>query len=145
MKNFNGTLTAMALALLAGSAQAQVSGDVVRIGVLTEFAGVYSHLAGKGSVEAVKMAVKDFGGTVLGKPIEVVEADHQNQADLGAAKAREWFDVGGVDMITEFNNSGVAGGQSDRGRKTQDRHRQRILRSGAHQRGLHAVHDPLCL
>lgn len=114
MKLFNTSLTAVGLVLAASAAQVQsvqaqsVSDDVVRIGVLTEFTGVYSHLAGRGSVEAVKMAVADFGGTVLGKPVEVVEADHQNQADIGAAKAREWFDVGGVDMITELNNSGVA-------------------------------------
>jgi len=54
------------------------------------------------------MAVEDFGGKVLGKPIEVIFADHQNKADIGANKAREWFDTGGVDMINDLNNSGVA-------------------------------------
>lgn len=96
-------------ALAQTSAQpGAISGDVVRIGVLTDMSGVYTDLAGKGSVEAVKMAVEDFGGKVLGKPIEVIFADHQNKADIGANKAREWFDTGGVDMINDLNNSGVA-------------------------------------
>jgi branched-chain amino acid transport system substrate-binding protein len=94
-----------------GSAQAQsgtLSNDVVRIGVLTDISGVYADISGKGSVEAVKMAVEDFGGKMFGKNIEVVFADHQNKADVGAAKAREWFDTGGVDMINDLANSGVA-------------------------------------
>jgi branched-chain amino acid transport system substrate-binding protein len=96
-------------ALAQTSAQpGAISGDVVRIGVLTDMSGIYTDLAGKGSVEAVKMAVEDFGGKVLGKPIEVIFADHQNKADIGANKAREWFDTGGVDMINDLNNSGVA-------------------------------------
>jgi len=103
---------AIASALALGPAAAQTSGrlsnDVVRIGVLTDLAGVYADISGKGAVEAVKMAVEDFGGTMFGKPIEVVAADHQNKADIGAAKAREWFDIGGVDMINDLANSGVA-------------------------------------
>jgi branched-chain amino acid transport system substrate-binding protein len=94
-----------------GSAQAQsgtLSNDVVRIGVLTDISGVYADISGKGAVEAVKMAVEDFGGKMFGKNIEVVFADHQNKADVGAAKAREWFDTGGVDMINDLANSGVA-------------------------------------
>lgn len=86
----------------------RLSGDVLRIGVLTDISGVYADISGKGAVEAVKMAVEDFGGTLFGKPIEVVFADHQNKADVGAAKAREWFDAGGVDMINDLANSGVA-------------------------------------
>jgi branched-chain amino acid transport system substrate-binding protein len=94
-----------------GGAQAQsgtLSNDVVRIGVLTDISGVYADISGKGAVEAVKMAVEDFGGKMFGKNIEVVFADHQNKADVGAAKAREWFDTGGVDMINDLANSGVA-------------------------------------
>jgi branched-chain amino acid transport system substrate-binding protein len=90
------------------TASAQVSGDVVRIGVLADMSGIYSDLSGKGAVEAVKMAVEDFGGTVLGKKIDVIFADHLNKPDVGAAKAREWFDTGGVDMINDLANSGVA-------------------------------------
>lgn len=96
------------LALTATETSAQVSGDVVRIGVLADMSGIYSDLSGKGAVEAVKMAAEDFGGTVLGKKIEVVAADHLNKPDIGAAKAREWFDTGGVDMINDLANSGVA-------------------------------------
>jgi len=92
----------------AGAQTSKLSGDVVRIGVLTDMSGIYADLSGKGGVEAVKMAVEDFGGKVLGKPIEVIFADHTNKADVGAAKAREWFDAGGVDMITDLSNSGVA-------------------------------------
>ncbi len=105
---------ASAIAVLSaslGAAQAQTTGtlsnDVLRIGVLTDISGVYADISGKGAVEAVKMAVEDFGGKMFGKNIEVVSADHQNKADVGAAKAREWYD-GGVDMINDLANSGVA-------------------------------------
>ncbi len=102
---------ASAIAVLSasiGAAQAQtLSNDVLRIGVLTDISGVYADISGKGAVEAVKMAVEDFGGKMFGKNIEVVSADHQNKADVGAAKAREWYD-GGVDMINDLANSGVA-------------------------------------
>ncbi len=94
-----------------GSVQAQsgtLSNDVLRIGVLTDISGVYADISGKGAVEAVKMAVEDFGGKMFGKNIDVVSADHQNKADVGAAKAREWFDTGGVDLINDLANSGVA-------------------------------------
>jgi branched-chain amino acid transport system substrate-binding protein len=94
-----------------GGVQAQsgtLSNDVLRIGVLTDVSGVYADISGKGAVEAVKMAVEDFGGKMFGKNIDVVFADHQNKADVGAAKAREWFDTGGVDMINDLANSGVA-------------------------------------
>jgi branched-chain amino acid transport system substrate-binding protein len=103
-----------AIALLAGALQpvtAQpkgVSDDVVRIGVLVDMAGPYSVGSGMGAVRAVEMAIKDFGGKVLGKPIEVVYADHQNKPDIGATKAREWFDTGKVDMVIDVVNSAVA-------------------------------------
>jgi branched-chain amino acid transport system substrate-binding protein len=84
-----------------------ISGDVVRIGVLTDMSGLYSDLGGQGSVEAAKMAVADFGGKVMGKNIDVIGADHQNKADVGANKAREWYDTQGVDMITDILNSAV--------------------------------------
>ncbi|MES2686128.1 MAG: ABC transporter substrate-binding protein [Pseudomonadota bacterium] len=86
----------------------KLSNDVLRIGVLTDISGVYADISGKGAVEAVKMAVEDFGGKMFGKPIDVVFADHQNKADVGAAKAREWYDSGNVDMINDLANSGVA-------------------------------------
>lgn len=96
------------LAFGASAASAQISDDVVRIGVLADMSGIYSDLSGKGAVEAVKMAAEDFGGSVLGKKIDVVFADHLNKPDIGAAKAREWFDSGKVDMINDLANSGVA-------------------------------------
>ena len=92
----------------AAAKAGSVSGDVVKIGVLTDLSGLYSDLGGLGSVEAARMAVQDFGGKVLGKSIEIVSADHQNKADVGSNKAREWFDREGVDMITDALNSGVA-------------------------------------
>ncbi|EKS31924.1 ABC transporter substrate-binding protein [Afipia clevelandensis] len=105
--------TALALAAsvaLAGSAFAQdrISDDVVRIGVMTDMSGQFSHESGEGSVTAVKMAVEDFGGTVLGKKIEVIVADHQNRNEVAIAKAREWYDVGKVDMIANLINSSIA-------------------------------------
>ncbi len=101
-------VAAAVLAFNVLPASAQISGDVVRIGVLTDMSGIFADLSGKGAVEAVRMAVEDFGGTVLGKKVDVVFADHLNKADVGAAKAREWFDTGGVDMINDLANSGVA-------------------------------------
>jgi branched-chain amino acid transport system substrate-binding protein len=104
-------LGAAFLAMTAAYAQqakpGAISGDVVKVGVLTDMSGLYSDLGGQGSVEAAKMAVADFGGKVLGKNIEIIGADHQNKADVGAQKAREWFDQQGVDMITDALNSAV--------------------------------------
>ncbi|MFZ6848900.1 ABC transporter substrate-binding protein [Undibacterium sp. RuRC25W] len=97
----------MACAGFAGSAAAQVSGDVVKIGFISDLSGVYSDIDGKGGIEAIKMAIADFGGTVLGKKIELVSADHQNKADIAASKAREWFDRDGVDMLIGGTNSGT--------------------------------------
>ncbi|MEP9349147.1 ABC transporter substrate-binding protein [Xanthobacter sp. KR7-225] len=105
-------LTCAALAVPFG-AQAQapaggISKDVVKIGVLTDMSGQFSHEAGEGAVTAVKMAVEDFGGKVLGKPVEVIVADHQNKTEVAVAKAKEWFDVDNVDMIANLINSAVA-------------------------------------
>jgi len=86
----------------------KISGEVVKIGVLSDMSGVYSDIGGKGSVVAAQMAVDSFGGKVLGKSVEVVSADHLNKADVGANKAREWFDTQGVDLIVDVPNSGVA-------------------------------------
>ncbi|HJV82595.1 ABC transporter substrate-binding protein [Noviherbaspirillum sp.] len=98
------------LSLAAGTSHAQqkVSDDVVKIGILTDMSGLYSDLSGEGSVAAAKMAVEDFGGKVLGKPIEVISADHQNKSDVAAGKAREWFDAQKVDMINDLVTSSTA-------------------------------------
>lgn len=102
-----GVCTAVLCAAGAAHAQA-ISDDVVRIGVLTDMSGLYADTAGKGSVEAAKMAVEDFGGTVLGKKVEVVFADHQNKADIGATRARTWFDREHVDALVDLNNTAVS-------------------------------------
>jgi branched-chain amino acid transport system substrate-binding protein len=94
-----------ALLLFAGTASAQ---DTVKIGVLADMSSLYADLGGPGAVVAVQMAVDDFGGTVLGKKIEVVSADHQNKPDVGASIARQWFDEQGVSMITDLTTSSVA-------------------------------------
>jgi branched-chain amino acid transport system substrate-binding protein len=99
---------AAALSLGAPDARAQISDDVVRIGVLNDQSGLYADLGGPGSVVAARMAVEDAGGSVLGKPVEIVVADHQNKSDIGAAVAREWFEVGKVDMAIGFDHSAVA-------------------------------------
>ncbi|MBW7851996.1 MAG: ABC transporter substrate-binding protein [Rhodospirillales bacterium] len=96
------------LALAAGGAQAQVSDEVVKIGVLNDMAGVYSASSGPATVEAVRMAVADFGGKVLGKPIEIVSADHQNKTDVGASIANKWFDVDKVDVLVDVPGSAIA-------------------------------------
>ena len=99
---------ALLAALPAGAARAQQADDGVIIGVMTDMSGVLSDLSGSGSLTAVQMAVEDFGGSVLGKPITILDVDHQNKADIAASKANEWFDVQGVDMITDLTNSSVA-------------------------------------
>lgn len=104
-----GLSLAVAAALTAPAmAQSKLSEDVVRIGVMTDMSGQFSHESGEGSVVAIKMAVEDFGGSVLGKPIDVVVADHQNRNEVAIAKAREWYDVGKVDMIGNLINSSIA-------------------------------------
>ncbi|MGH7065946.1 MAG: ABC transporter substrate-binding protein [Stellaceae bacterium] len=97
-----------ALLALASPAFAQISGDVVKIGVLTDMSSLYADLAGPGSVAAAQMAIADFGGTVAGKKIELVSADHQNKPDIGSAIARRWFDNDAVDMIAGVPTSSVA-------------------------------------
>ncbi|RJF79495.1 ABC transporter substrate-binding protein [Azospirillum cavernae] len=96
------------LTLASGAAQAQVSNDVVRIGVLNDRSGIYADLAGEGSAIAARMAAEEFGGKVAGAPIEIVVADHQNKADIAASKAREWVDTGNVDVIADVPNSAAA-------------------------------------
>jgi branched-chain amino acid transport system substrate-binding protein len=112
MKPILKTILATACSMLAlsaaSTAQAQVSDDVVKIGFITDISGPYSDTDGTGGVEAVKMAIEDFGGKVNGKKIEFIYADHLNKADIAAGKAREWFDAQGVDMILGGANSGAA-------------------------------------
>lgn len=103
------TAAAALAALAAGApAQAQISGDVIRIGIITDMSGLYSDLDGQGGVEAIRMAVAELGGAVNGKKVEVLFADHQNKADVAASKAREWFDTQGLDLLIGGTNSGAA-------------------------------------
>ncbi len=92
----------------AAMAQGKLSGDSVKIGVLTDMSGVYADYGGPGAVAAAKMAVRDFGGRMFGKPIEVVNADHQNKPDIAKNVTQQWFDRDGVDMTVENLNSAVA-------------------------------------
>ena len=102
------TSAAAALWLLVPCAHAQISDDTVKLGVLADMSGLYSDLSGIGSVVATQMAAEDFGGTVLGKKIEVVSADHQNKPDIGSNIAREWIDQQGVDAIVDVPVSSIA-------------------------------------
>jgi branched-chain amino acid transport system substrate-binding protein len=88
-------------------AQAQISGDVIRIGFITDMSSLYSDIDGPAGAEAIRMAVADMGGAVAGKKIEVLVADHQNKADVAASKAREWFDQQGMDMLIGGTSSGA--------------------------------------
>ena len=92
----------------AAPASAEISGDAVTIGIMNDQSGPYADLAGPGSVAAAHMAVDDFGGTVGGKPIKLLVADHQNKADIGLSIARQWYGPDHVDMIIDFTNSAIA-------------------------------------
>jgi branched-chain amino acid transport system substrate-binding protein len=102
------SVAASALFGFAAPAQAQYSGDVIKIGIITDMAGVYGDIDGMAGVEAIRMAIQDMGGAVNGKKIEVLFAEHQNKADIAASKAREWFDTQGVDMLIGGTNSSTA-------------------------------------
>ena len=101
-------MTVGAGALMASAAHAEISDNVVKIGILNDQSGVYADFGGTGSVEAARMAVEDFGGTVLDAPIEIVSADHQNKADIASTIARQWYDTEQVDSIMELTTSSVA-------------------------------------
>ena len=96
---------ALALSLFAAPALAE---GAFTVGIMNDQSGPYADLAGPGSVQSLKMAVEDFGGSVLGKKIEVLVADHQNKVDVGLNIAREWFDAKGVEAIFDITNSAVA-------------------------------------
>ncbi|MBD8531800.1 MULTISPECIES: ABC transporter substrate-binding protein [unclassified Massilia] len=103
--------SAAAFATLAGfmaPAQAQISDDTIKIGLITDLSGVYSDVDGNGGAEAVRMAIADLGGAINGKKVQFMVADHQNKPDIAASKAREWFDQQGVDMLIGGTNSGAS-------------------------------------
>jgi branched-chain amino acid transport system substrate-binding protein len=103
------SLVALAIAsTFAGAAHAQISDNVIKIGVLSDMSSLYTDLAGAGSVVAAKMAVEDSGIEKKGYKVEIVSADHQNKPDVGSAIARRWYDQEHVDVIVDVPNSGVA-------------------------------------
>jgi branched-chain amino acid transport system substrate-binding protein len=109
MKSITATFVAgLAVAFTSSVAHAQISDDVVKIGVLTDMSSLYADSTGKGSVVATEMAVADFGGKVKGKPIVVISADHQNKPDVGVNIARNWYDNDKVDAIVDVPTSSVA-------------------------------------
>ena len=92
----------------AAQSSGKISDGVVRLGFLLDMSGIYADVTGPGSAAAARMAVEDFGGKVLGAPIEVEVADHYNKADVAGAKAREWFDTGRVDALLDVAASATA-------------------------------------
>jgi branched-chain amino acid transport system substrate-binding protein len=106
-KNLIASL-ALLLASSTAALAAGASDGKVKIGILNDQSGVYADFGGKSSVEAAKMAVEDFGGKVLGVPVEIVDADHQNKADIASNIARQWYDTEQVDAIMELTTSSVA-------------------------------------
>jgi branched-chain amino acid transport system substrate-binding protein len=104
------TSLCMALTLAISSVlsgRAQFSNEIIKIGVMADMNGPLSTAGGRGSVEAARMAAEEFGGSIADKPIEIVSADHQNKPDIGAAIARQWFNVEHVDVITDLASSAV--------------------------------------
>ncbi len=100
-----GVLGALGVLAMAPVAQAQ---DKVKIGYISDMSGLYADLEGKGAATAIQMAIDDFGGKVLGKPIELLTVDHLNKPDIAASKAREWIDTQDLTMIFSGTNSGTA-------------------------------------
>ncbi|MGD9844076.1 MAG: ABC transporter substrate-binding protein [Variibacter sp.] len=107
MKRIIG-LAALALALACGTAQAQYSDGVIKIGVMNDMSGLYADLSGPGGVEAAKMAVEDFGAEKKGMKVEIISGDHQNKPDVGSNLARSWIDTQHVDVIVDVPTSSVA-------------------------------------
>jgi branched-chain amino acid transport system substrate-binding protein len=109
MKRLTAITIVLALACeFSAGAQEKVSDGVVKIGMIEDMSSIYADITGVGAVTAAKMAVEDFGATVLGKPIEVVSADHQNKPDIASATAREWFDSQHVDALMDVAASATA-------------------------------------
>jgi len=102
------TLLAMALGAFFIPLQSQANNDSVKIAFVTDMSGLYSDFDGPGGLDAIRMAVSDFGGKVLGKPIEILFADHQNKADIAANRARQWWDQDNVDLVIGGSNSSAS-------------------------------------
>ena len=98
----------LTVAALAGTAHAQISDGIVKIGVMNDQSGTYADISGQGSVVAARMAVEDFGAAAKGMKVEIVSADHQNKPDVGSNIARQWYDVDKVDLILDVPTSSAA-------------------------------------
>ncbi len=107
LRTLSASMMLASAGLMAQPASANISDNVIRIGFITDMASVYSDIDGAGGIEAARMAIADAGGEINGKKIELVFADHQNKADVAAARAREWFDQQKIDMLIGGTNSGV--------------------------------------
>lgn len=108
LRNCRVLCASLALLSAATTATAQISDDVLRLGILTDLNGPFADITGPGSAAAIQMAIDDFGGQVLGKKIELLVADHQNKADIASSKARDWFDNGKLDAILDVAVSAPA-------------------------------------
>lgn len=108
LKKLSAACAIAAATLCTTSAQAQISGDVIKIGFITDLSGLYADIDGPAGAEAIRMAMAAMGGAVAGKKIELLVADHQNKPDVAAAKAREWFDTQGLDMLVGGTSSGTS-------------------------------------
>src|SRR5215471_17154062 len=106
MKHLRWTL-ALVAGLASGAANAEISGNVVRVGVLNDISGIFQNTNGPGSVEAARMAAEDFAGGGKSIKVEIVQGDHQNKPDVASAIARRWLDVEKVDAIVDVPNSAV--------------------------------------
>ncbi|CCE10065.1 conserved exported hypothetical protein [Bradyrhizobium sp. STM 3843] len=107
MKQLNYGLALVALSLACAPARAEISDNVVRIGVLNDISGIFQDTNGMGSVEAARMAAEDFNGGGKGIKVEIVYADHQNKADVGSAIVRKWLELDKVDAVVDVPNSAV--------------------------------------
>ena len=102
------TVSGIVFAVAASGASAEIKSDAIRIGVLTDMNGVFATAMGPGSVEAARMAAEEFGGAINGKPIEILQADHQNKPDIASLIARRWFERDNVQAIADGGSSGAA-------------------------------------
>src|SRR2546421_5880913 len=105
---FRKAVLTAAVAMAMGSAQAQVSDGVIKIGVLNDQSSLYADISGQGGAVAARMAVEDFGAAKKGMKVEVISADHQNKPEVGSSIARQWYDRDGVDVIVDVPTSSVA-------------------------------------
>lgn len=109
LHTITAALAMAGLGFAGATAHAQgISDDVIRIGFITDMSGVYSDIDGKAGLDAIRMAIEDAGGSINGKKIEVLSADHQNKADIASARARQWFDQDKVDVIIAGTNSATS-------------------------------------